>query len=49
LRGLGDQAARSIEAAQTSGVTYDDIAGNSTLQWAREPGVPLPTRDALND
>jgi len=45
VRVPGDQAARSIAAAESMGISYDTAAWTALGEWARDLGVPLPTDD----
>jgi LDH2 family malate/lactate/ureidoglycolate dehydrogenase len=45
VRVPGDQAARSIAAAHSMGISYDSAAWTALGEWARELGVPLPAVD----
>ena len=45
VRVPGDQAACSIAAAESMGISYDTAAWTALGEWARDLGVPLPTDD----
>ena len=48
VRVPGDQAARSIAAAQSEGIRYDALAWGSIGKAAAEFGVPLPEGGAAD-